>query len=267
MPKGLLKSWVGREGSEVGIHYVDLSTGAVRFEKGREACFAITNYIYVPERINGERDDALEDWFSVDENGLAVFSQQAAAGTLGSFTNEKLISQAIRACIALGNRSAYSMFMAISATEAADRSPHEFAVANILRSCSQKFRAFSAWDFRVLYDLPVPLLISERPFLDFTPRGQDMVVMALGPRAILMGTPSGDPKRPQMSLGVCPATPEHSRVAIMHNFATKEMARQWVVASSRSELEAMLPQLTPEKVLERRKTDRVIVGTASGSRP
>lgn len=262
VPKGLLKSWVGRDGSKDGIHFVDLSTGTLCFEVDREARFAITDYIYVPERRNGERDDALEDWFSIDENGLAVFSQQAAAGTLGSFTNEKLINQAIRACIALGNRSAYSMFMAISATATADSSPHEFAVANILRSCSQKFRAFSAWDFRVLYDLPVPLLISERPFLDFTPRGQDMVMMAIGPRAIILGTPSDDPRRGQMSLGVCPASPEHSRMAIMHNFATKEMARKWVVASSRSELEAILPQLTPAKVLERRKTDRVIITRA-----
>lgn len=259
VPKGLLIGWVGREDNKDGLHYVDLSTGALCFEQGREARFAITDYIYVPERETGERDDALEDWFSVDENGLAVFSQMAATGTLTSLTNEKLITQAIRACIALGNRSAYNMFMAISATVAADHSPHEFAVANILRSCSQKFRAFSTWDFRVFYDLPVPLLISERPFLDFTPRGQDMVMMALESRSIMLGTPSDDPTRRQMSLGVCPSTPEHSRIAMMYNFATKEMARQWIVASSRTELETILPQLTPEKLLVRRKTDHVIV--------
>jgi hypothetical protein len=258
VPKGLLKSWLGRENGKGGFHYIDLSTGALCFEEGREASFAITDYIYVPQRVNGERDDALEDWFSIDENGLAVFSQKAAAGTLASFTNEKLIKQAIRACIALGNRSAYSMFMAITASGAADSSPHEFAVANILRSTGQKFRAFSTWDFLVLYNLPVPLLISERPFLDFTPRGHDMVVMALGPRSLMIGTPCDDPSRRQMSIGVGPAKPEHARIATMHNHMSVEMARQWVVASSRAELEALADELTPEKVLVRRQTDRVI---------
>lgn len=259
VPKGLLKSWIGQEGGKDGLHYIDLSTGALCFERGREASFAITDHIYVPERANGERDDALEDWFSVDENGLAVFAQMAAAGTLARFTNEKLINQAIRACIALGNRSAYSMFMAITASGVADGSPHEFAVANILRSTGQKFRAFSTWDFLVLYNLPVPLLISERPFLDFTPRGQDMVLMALGPRSLMIGTPCDNPSRRQMSLGVGPAKPEHQRMAAIHNHMSVEMARQWVVASSRAELEAFADELTPEKVLARRQTDRVII--------
>lgn len=259
VPKGLLKSWLGREGSKDGLHYVDLSTGGLCFEEGGEASFAITDYIYVPERINGERDDALEDWFSVDENGLAVLAQRAAAGTLASFTNKKLINQAIRACIALGNRSAYSMFMAITASGVADGSPHEFAVANILRSTGQKFKAFSTWDFLVLYNLPVPLLTSERPFLDFTPRGTDMVVMALGPRSLMIGTPCDDPTRRQMSMRVGPAKPEHQRIATMHNHMSVEMARQWVVASSRAQLEALAGELTPEKVLRRRQTDRMLV--------
>lgn len=264
VPKGLLKNWIGQEGGKEGLHYVDLSTGALHFEEGREANFAITDYIYVPERFDGVRDESLENWFSVDENGLAVFAQKAAAGTLASFTNQKLINQAIRACIALGSRSAYGMYMAMTAIPLDTGSLHEAAVANILRSIGQKFTAFKTWNFIVLYNLPVPLFVSEKPFLDLTFRGIDMVSMALGPRSLMMGTPSDEPDRLQMSLGVGPGGPAHARIANMHNHATIEMARQWIVGGSRSELEAILPELTPEKVLTRRKTDRVIVGLASG---
>ena len=107
VPKGLLKNWLSSRGVDEGFHYVDLSTHDLRFEKGKEAKFAITDYLYVPERKEGKRDDALENWFSVDENGLAQFARSAAAGKLQSFKNPKFLNQAIRGCIALGSRNAY----------------------------------------------------------------------------------------------------------------------------------------------------------------
>jgi hypothetical protein len=259
VPKGLLKNWLGSEGSDEGLHHIDLADGELRFEKGREAKFAITEHLYVPERVNGGRDDALENWFSIDENGLAPFARSAAAGTLATFTSEKLINQAIRACIALGYRSAYGMFMAMSVLEPLTASRHEAAVANVVRSIGQKFRVFSTWQFLVLYDLPVPLLISERPFQDFTPRGLAMVAMPLGPRALMLGRPPDHPSGSKMQLGVGPAAPEHQRIAKMHSQASIKMARQWVVAESRAELKAVQSELTPEKVLTRRRTDRVIL--------
>lgn len=45
VPKGLLKNWLGRYGSEEGLHHVDLTNGNLRFEKGREANFAITAFV------------------------------------------------------------------------------------------------------------------------------------------------------------------------------------------------------------------------------
>lgn len=258
VPKGLLKNWLGHQGSKDGLHYVDLKDGSLHFEEGKGANFAITDYIYVPERKNGERDDWLENWFSTDENGLAVFAQHAAHGSLSSFNNEKMIVQAIRACIALGSRSAYGMFLAMSFLQAQTEAVHEAAVANVLRSIGQKFREFSTWDFVVLYDLPISLIVNERPFMDFTFRGFDMVSMALGPRSLLMGTPSAKAGRKEMSIGVGRAAAEHQRIVNMHNHAAIEMARQWIVAGTRSELEAIEAELTPEKVLKRRQTDRVI---------
>ncbi len=94
VPKGLLKNWLGSEDGHEGAYYIDLSSGELKFDKGKEVAFAITDHLYVPLRLNGERDDALEDWFSIDENGLALFARSAATGALESFTNQKMINQA-----------------------------------------------------------------------------------------------------------------------------------------------------------------------------
>lgn len=258
VPKGLLKQWLGSSAGQDGLHYVDLSDGSLKFERGREAAFAITDYLYVPQRSNGERDDSLEDWFSVDENGLALFAQSAAMGTLESFTNQKMINQAIRACIALGSRSAYGMHMAMSVIEPASGSHHEAAVEIVLRSIGERFKRFSTWKFMVVHDLPIPLLISERPFLDLTHRALDIVAMPLAPRVLLLGTPSETPGGSMMELGVGRAGAEHQRIAKMVNQMSVEMARQWMVGGTHGELEAIQHELTPEKVLKRRRTDRVI---------
>lgn len=259
VPKGLLKNWLGSEAGHEGAHYIDLSSGVLKFEKGKEAAFAVTDYLYVPERPNGERDDALEDWFSIDENGLALFALSAATGALKSFTNLKMINQAIRACIALGSRSAYGMYMATSVIGSTTGSRHEAAVANVFRSIGHKFKTFSTWEFLVLYNLPVPLLISERPFVDFTTRRIDMVAMPLAPRALLLGTPPDQTSGSMMPLRVGPAGPQHHRVVEMYNDASVEMARQWIVGETRSELEVRQAELTPEKVLARRRTDRPFI--------
>lgn len=86
-----------------------------------------------------------------------------------------------------------------------------------------------------------------------------MVLMPLGPRALMMGTSGNRPSASEMQLGVGSARPAHERIAKMYNHASVEMARQWIVTESRAELEAIHRELTREKVLTRRQTDRVIV--------
>lgn len=257
VPKGLLRNWIGRNGSKEGLHFVDLSDGRLRFEEGKNANFAITDYLYVPERENGERDDALEDWFSVDEDGLARFARSAGNGSFGALS-EKVVNQAVRASIALGHRSAYSMYMTMLALGLINGSGHSTAVDNVLSSIGRKFQSFRNWDFVILYDLPVPLLISERPFLDFTPREASMVMMPLGPRALMLGSPP-NATRSEMQIGFQKAEAFHQRIAEMYNQACIEMARQWLVAETSAQLTAILTDLTPDKVISRRKTDLTIV--------
>ena len=107
VPRGILKNWLATASGRRGFHYVNLENGSLCFESGVQAKFAITEYLYVPLVARLQRNDALENWFSVDENGLAPFARAAQAGQLNEFQNKKLMNQAIRACIALGYRSAY----------------------------------------------------------------------------------------------------------------------------------------------------------------
>lgn len=259
VPKGLLKNWLGNRGAEKGFHYFDLTNHDLRFEKGKGARFAITDYLYVPEREDGKRDDELENWFSVDENGLALFSRSAAAGNLQNFNNPKLLNQAIRGCIALGSRNAYSMYMVMKAMEPATHTLHELSVANVLDSIALKFRIFASWQFTVLYDLPVPLLINERPFMEITPRQLESVAMPLGPRTLLVGTPNDVPSETEMKISWVQATREHHKIAKIVNHFTLEMARQWIVAESKEELSNLQLELSPEKLKKRMQTDQVIV--------
>lgn len=259
VPKGLLKNWLGTEGKKQGLHYVDLTNGNLMFEEGRNANFAITDFLYVPVRENDERDDALEDWFAVDEGSLADFARCRTDRDFNNLT-EKVLNKAIRACISLGQRSAYSMYMAMNVFQMGATAPHAAAVDNFSRSVGSKFMAFRNWDFLVLYDLPVPVLISDRPFLDLTPRNMDLVMISLGPRSLLLGSAPSSAGRSEMLIAVQKATPDHRRIAALHNQACIAMARHWVVAGTRTELEAIASSLTPEKVLERRQTDRVILG-------
>lgn len=258
VPKGLLKNWLGSRGTVEGFHYVDLSTQDLRFEEGREAQFAITEYLYVPERSDGRRDDSLEDWFSVDENGLAQFARSAAAGKLQSFRNQKLLNQAIRGCIALGSRNAYSMYMATQAMHPVNQSVHELSVANVLNSIALKFKMFASWQFTILHDLPAPLLINERPFMEITPLRLESVAMPLSPRTLMVGTPNGALGENRMKISWLQAGPEHCNIAAIVNQFTLKMARQWIVANSYEELDALQSELTSERLRERMQTDKLI---------
>lgn len=117
VPRCLLKNWVSVRGGESGISYFDIERQQKFFERGKNARFAIFDYLYVPYREDGRRDDSLEDWFSKDENGLALVAKAAHDGELGKLTKMKYINQAARACIALGYRSPYQMYKFIEKCE------------------------------------------------------------------------------------------------------------------------------------------------------
>jgi len=62
-----------------------------------------------------------------------------------------------------------------------------------------------------------------------------------------MGTPSNHLIGSNMRLTLVPATGDHKSIAKMHIHAKIEMARQWVVAESRAEFNAIHSEITSEK--------------------
>lgn len=262
VPKGLLKNWLGTSlAGEVGIHYLPVGS-LPKFETGEHANFAIFKDLYVPNIAPGGRDDSLEVWFSVDENGLAPFAKAAQTGTLDK--RPKIVGQALRACIALGYRCSYHSFMVAQSLETDDKiksaeAAHLETVKNSWAIYAHKFKQFSNWSYLILHDLPGSLLVNEQPFRDWTLREgmPPIVTMALGPNALLMGTPPDGPPRQGSSVGITPAS-DRADIVKMHNHIVIETARQWVVSTSEAQLQAIAGDLTYEKVSQRRRTDREV---------
>lgn len=270
VPRGLLKNWIGLRGPDRGFHYWDLHDFKYKFEKGKQAQFAITEYLYVPQIKSGERDDALEDWFSVDENGLAFFARAAQTGQLENNGKPKLLSKAIRACVALGSRSAYQFYcvgtqLARHEEVAKTSTVHLAVVQNAWKFSAAKFREFMNWDFLVLYDLPVELLVNERPFSDWsmTTPPIERVTMPLGPTALLIGYPPANRNRKEAVLEWYRSTDEGRiaeiarRIVEPHNHLIVVTARQWIVSRTEQQLTALASELTEDRLEERLRLDQV----------
>jgi hypothetical protein len=265
-----LKHWIVQSSEGVGHHYWCFSDFSTKFSKGKKAEFAITDYLYVPYVSPEERSDELEDWFAVDESGLAVLSAAAHFGRPGDVQSEKTLQQAIRAAIALGFRSAYQFYLISEQfnPKDADEPVHLRIVENAYRIFNVKFRQFRNWQFMVLYDLPVDLLISERPFHDWTLRGDQMqiVTMPLAPRALLVGQPPSDPKRREMSIQWHRAS-DRGKLAVQQNHFSIETARQWIVSCTAEQLHSHASELGRERLEQRRATDRRVLVSVDRQRP
>lgn len=261
VPRGLLKNWLSSSGGQQGYHYWDYADFTRKFEKGTWANFAVTEYLYVPYISSTERSDALEDWFSIDENGLARLAVAAHSGQSKSFSS-KIMSQAIRASIGLGYRSAYQFHCAAKVLEAhdPDRHVHGMMVENVSHVLGKKFSQFSNWDFLVLHSLPVDLLISERPFHDWTirPNPHALVTMPLAPNAMLVGTPPKNEARREMSIAWEKAD-DRRELAEQQNHFTIENARQWIVSRASAQIDGLSLEMSGEKLDARKKFDRYIV--------
>jgi hypothetical protein len=266
VPRGLLKNWKGFQEGKAGFHYHDLSDFRTKFEVGEKAKFAIIEYLYVPHDEEGVRNDELEDWLSVDESGLAVLSKIAQDGQPDAITNDKVIKQAIRACVALGYRNAYQFYVVgellrRNGVPVESGDVHREMVKNAWETYRTKFAQLLNWDYHIFYDLPLNLLINERPFHDWTisRTPQPLVTMPLGPSAMLVGKPPADTKR-RYSTVSWRAISSRPKLAEMHNDFVLETARQWVVARTEDQLIAVAPKLTEDHLEKRKALDRYVFG-------
>jgi hypothetical protein len=268
----LLLNWLDSSVEPARIHYFDLADNQQKFEIGKRATFATTNYIYTPMLTSGARASGFEDWLSVDEGGLGLLAKAAHSSSPGLLPKDaRFMSRAIRACIALGCRSAYGFYMISQIPRLADMlevdSVHEAVVTMSLEAMRKKFIQFSNWDFTVINNLPGNLIINEQPFRDWTLRGNlfPAVTMPLAPRALLYGQPPKSLRSRQMTLAWVSA-PDRLSLVERHNKFVIETARQWVVGRNANVISDISPDLSDDRVQQRRAADSAAFryGLASG---
>jgi hypothetical protein len=262
--KCLLASWLDHSRKPVGHNYFDIQKQKFIFEVGRNAKFAATEYLYMPVFDDGERSQALEDWLSIDESGLGLLCKAAKNGDPHLMPNDpRMIKRALRACVSLGVRSAYHFYSIAKIPGLADLmgtdSAHQAIAKNAFHAIQSSYSRLMNWDFRILYDLPVPLLVNEQPFRDWTlaEGAGEWVSMPLAPSALLIGQPPDDRGRTTLTFAWCHA-PDCSRLSEINNGFVLHTARQWVVGSSATQISESASQLSTEKVRVRMAKDRFV---------
>lgn len=268
VPKALLKRWLTTVNGQEGLWYLDCATGAIRFELGKKASFAISEYRYVPVRASAEgaiyRDESIEDWFSTGESDLAritdlVLQGQSLQGldaSGGGF---------LQAAILLGFRSSYEYQLLEDALIASDPDMSMDAVARRVldqfrKTYSLKLREFSNWDYQIVRTPDVPLLVCDRPMFDMTLHEQrlEILTIPLAPTLLMFATPPKDRDSKHLTLTI--STKLDENLARLSNISTAERARGFVVGRL-DQLQAIQPEFLGNKFENRRATDRIVVET------
>ncbi|SAL04783.1 hypothetical protein AWB81_06862 [Caballeronia arationis] len=237
----LLKNWVWEHG-RIGTRYLDCVDGIVKFDEGKKSHFAAEKYIYVPLGKDAQ-DVVSEDGPAIHETGLARFLRAAQLGVPEEAGSAAEVQRAVQDCVELALFSEYQL----EAREAFARYEQEpmfedeiraAVVDDIRRIYAGKPEQLALCDFSVLYGLPIPLLISETPFIDWRVRASPalpFVSLPLGPYCLLVGAPSG--RRSRIGPVVWKAATAMGPLKD-HNRRIAERARLWLVATTDDQLVA-----------------------------
>jgi hypothetical protein len=234
-----LKNWVWEHG-RIGTRYLDCVDGQIKFDEGKKSHFAAEKYLYVPLGKDAE-DDVSAHGPVIHEAGLARFLRAAQLGTPEEAGSVVEVQRAVQDCVELGLFSAYQQVAreawARYAQEPMFEDEIRAAVVDDIRHIYAGMREqLALYDFSVLYGLPVPLLISETPFIDWRVRvspGLPFVSLPLGPYCLLVGAPSGRKSRigPVVWRAATAMGPLKD-----HNHLIAEHARLWLVATTDDQL-------------------------------
>ena len=258
--RSLLAFWKTDRNGKPVIWSFDALKQEKRFSQGEAASFAIVEYLYAPLQENGDRDDDLENEFAFDEDSLARLLRAANISSARKPTYRDL-RRAVRSCVSLGFRSAYYTFNAMALLHANGidtQHLHGRALDLMKHTLRTKYAQFSSWRFVIVTGLAEDLLVNEQPFRDWTTHKepQQFITMALGPRAMLFGSPAPDGR-----FGVAWNDRDQAQVNVRnHNHFTIETTRQFIFAASEEQLDSVQPLLSPELLTQRMRSDRVIVG-------
>ena len=244
----LLRNWVWEHG-RVGTRYLDCSSGEIRFDDGKKARFADQPVFYVPLADQADAPDSAVGP-PVHEAALARFLRAAQLGRPEEAGSVADVQRAAQDCVEIGLVCVYQHeareALAKYRLEPMFEDEIRAAVVADIRGRYVVMRAqLALYDFTVFHGLPVPLLISEAPFIDWRVRArpaQPFVSLPLGPYCLLVGTPSGKTSR---------AGPVQWKAATVmgpfkdHNRHIVESARGWIVATSDEELVAIQHRFAP----------------------
>lgn len=266
VPRALLKRWLTTVNGLEGCWYLDCATGAIRFELGNKASFAISEYRYVPIRMPEDgapyRDESIEDWFSTGENDLAritdlVLQRQSLQGLDGAGGGF------LQAAILLGFRSSYeyqcledaliTFDSGLSTDEVARRVLDQFR-----KTYSRKLREFSNWEYQIVCTPDVPLLVCDRPMFDMTLHEEkmDILMIPLAPTLLMFAKPPEDRDSKHLKLTI--STEPNENLARLSNIFSVKRARGFVVGAL-EQLQAIQPEFFGSKFANRKATDRIVV--------
>jgi len=238
----ILRNWVWEHG-RVGTRYLDCRTGELKFDDGKKSRFADEPIYYVPLAAQADEPGPAAGP-AFHEAALARFLRAAQLGRPEEAGSAADVQRAAQECVEIGLVCAYQheALEALARYRLEPMFEDEIRVAVVadIRGRYAGVRAqLSLYDFTVFHGLPVPLLCSEAPFIDWRVRAkpaQPFVSLPLGPYCLLVGTPSGKTSR---------AGPVQWKAASLmgpfkdHNRHIVESAREWIVATSDDELLAI----------------------------
>jgi hypothetical protein len=243
----LLKNWLWEHG-HIGTRFLDCASGEIRFDEGKKAVFAADHPLYISLLKDDKPDQQTPPL--IHEAALAKFLRAAQLGDPAEAGLPGEVQRAVQECVDIALRCAYQS-EAISAQARYSLEPMfddeiRDAVFHDIRKLYLPLREQMAlYDFIVFYGLPAPLLMNESPFIDWRLRAQPakpFVSIALAPYAILIGAPSTKTSRagPVVWTKAAAMGPfkEHNQLLV-------KAAKQWIVATSDAELEAIQSRFAP----------------------
>jgi hypothetical protein len=234
-----------------------------KFFQGMKASFAICEYLYAPLQEDGTRNDELENEFAFYEDSLARLVQEAN-GKRSRKLPVRAYKRAIKSCVSLGFRSAYytaNAMLLLKQGGKNDTNLHRRAIELMRKTLQAKYEQFENWKFVIVTNLKDDILINEQPFRDWTTHKNpaNFITMALGPRAILIGSPS-----PKGRFEVVWDEAGQASVNVSeYNQFTIETTRDFIVAASEDQLDEVIPLLTEDLVTERMQKDIILAGKLS----
>lgn len=257
--KSFLCAWKNLNGK---LWVFDLKEQSIQ-ERSAEAGFAIEDFLYVPI-VGDERDDRTEEWFSEAENYLALLLQRIEKKDFVKPITTLELFKVLMGLIGFTYRSSYDLrkVMAILEHDSDisaklgiplnnEHDRHIFAVENMINLITNQAKSYSLGALSIIHGIKgKSFLICDRPGMDLSSSGAGLNFIPVGPWAYAAMEVLGENRNP-LGLNFIESGPEVSIVDSINSF-TVDRARNWIVARTREELEAIKDQLTVERIQARK---------------